>query len=151
LAQVDKLIAENPKALEPRMEKGRILEAWSEKVPSHYSEAVAHWSDLRMRLQQVKGKKPPEYYDVMYRVADCLMRDAQKTSDKQIQMERAKQAEQVLKSTLVLNPSLDGPDTVARFKALLNKAILLQGRQPQAETPPASEKPAEKAPEKPTQ
>jgi tetratricopeptide (TPR) repeat protein len=133
LQQANQLIAENPRALEPRMEKGRILEAWAEKEPSRYTEAISHWSNLRNQLQQIRGKKPPEYYDVVYRVADDLIRDAQTFTDKKAISERAKQAEQVLKSALTLSPTLDGPDTVARYKVLLKKAIVMQGRQPNPE------------------
>ena len=38
LKQVDQLIKENPNALEPLMEKGRILEAWAEKDPAKFDD-----------------------------------------------------------------------------------------------------------------
>ena len=82
---------------------------------------------LRSRLQALP-KKPPEYYDVMYNVAACLLREAQTSQDKATQMDRAKKAEQVLKSALILSPKLNGPDTVARYKALLDKTIAIQSR-----------------------
>ena len=47
LKQVDQLIKENSKALEPLMEKGRILEAWAEKDPTKFDDAVKHWATLR--------------------------------------------------------------------------------------------------------
>jgi tetratricopeptide (TPR) repeat protein len=141
LKQVDKLIEENPKALEPRMEKGRILEAWSEKDVRHYKDAVTHWSNLRNALQQIRGKKPPEYYEVMYKVAECLVRDAQTSKDKAAALQRAKQAEQVLKAALTLSPNLNGPDMVARYKTLLNKAMTLQGRPPAATPATVPQKP----------
>jgi tetratricopeptide (TPR) repeat protein len=133
LKQVNVLIDERPRALEYRMEKGRILEAWAETEPTRYQDAVTHWSDLRNRLQQTRGKKPAEYYEVMYRVADCLVREAQTTADRREAMERARQAEQVLKSALTLYPALNGPEMVARYKTLLQRAIRLQGRQPKPE------------------
>ena len=127
LRQADQLIKEHPRALEPMMEKGRILEAWAERDPSRFSEAVAHWVSLRAKLQTLR-KKPAEYYEVMYNVAACLVREAEASKDKAVVQDRAKKAEQVLKSALVLNPRLNGPDTVAKYKVLLNKAIKLQGR-----------------------
>ena len=133
LKQVNLLIDEKPRVLEPRMEKGRILEAWAETEPKRYQDAVAHWSDLRNRLQQTRGKKPAEYYEVMYRVADCLVREAQTSADKREAMERARQAEQVLKSALTLYPALNGPEMVARYRTLLQRAMRLQGRQPKPE------------------
>lgn len=137
LKQADQLIQENPRALEPLMEKGRILEGWAEKDPSRFSEAVAHWVMLRGKLQSLR-KKPAEYYDVMYNVAACLVREAEASKDKAVVADRAKKAEQVLKSALILSPKLNGPDTVARYKVLMNKAIAMQGRpaEPEGEKKP---------------
>jgi hypothetical protein len=135
LEQVDKLIKDNPRALEPLMEKGRILNAWAEREPAKYAEAVAHWVALRNRLQSLPNK-PPEYYEVVYNVAACLVREAESAKEQTTRLDRAKKAEQVLKAVMVLSPKLDGPDTVARYKLLLSKAIELQGRSPQ----PAGEK-----------
>ncbi|MEN6450310.1 MAG: hypothetical protein ABFC96_07460, partial [Thermoguttaceae bacterium] len=129
---IDQLIKDNPNALEPLMEKGRILNDWSEQTPERFNDAVAHWVMLRTRLQAQKNR-PPEYYDVMYNVAACLVREADKSEDKGIVADRAKKAEQVLKSSLVFSPKLNGPETVERYKALLRKAITLQGRSPDKE------------------
>jgi len=130
LKQVEKLIENNPGALEPLMEKGRILEDWAEKEPKHFDKAVSHWVMLRSRLQPLR-QKPPEYYEVMYNVAACLVREAETSKDKTIALDRAKTAEQVLKAALILSPRLNGPDTVARYKVLRDKAIVMQGRSPQ--------------------
>jgi cellulose synthase operon protein C len=129
LGQADKLIKDNPGALEPLMEKGRILEGWAEKEPKYYDRAVSHWVMLRSRLQPLR-QKPPEYYEVMYNVAACLVREAEKSKDTTTTLDRAKKAEQVLKAALVLSPRLNGPDTVARYRILLDRAIALQGRSP---------------------
>lgn len=130
LAQVNDLIKAHPKALEPLMEKGYILEGWAEKEPSRYAESVSHWVMLRKKLQALRPK-PPEYYEVMYRVAACLVRESETSKDKATATDRARTAEQVLKAALVLSPNLDGPDMIARYKVLLDKAISLQGRQPE--------------------
>lgn len=127
LKQVETLIKDNPRALEPLMEKGRILEGLAEKEPKHFEKAVSHWVMLRSKLQPLRPK-PPEYYEVMYNVAACLVREAEKSGDKTIAADRALKAEQVLKAALILSPKLNGPDTVARYKVLLDKAIALQGR-----------------------
>lgn len=129
LDQVNELIKAHPRALEPQMEKGYILEGWAEKEPTHYNESVAHWVMLRKKLQTIRPK-PPEYYEVMYRVAACLVREAETSKDKATATDRARTAEQVLKAALVLSPKLNGPDMVARYRALLDKAIVLQGRTP---------------------
>jgi tetratricopeptide (TPR) repeat protein len=123
LAQVDKLIAAHPNALEPKMEKGRLLQAWAETEPTHFNEAVAHWTMLRTRLSKAT-KKPPEYYEVVYNAANCLFAESMKARNPQ----KALQAEQLLNATLVLSPHLSGPEMVARYKELLRKARQLQGR-----------------------
>jgi tetratricopeptide (TPR) repeat protein len=131
MKQVEHLIKANPNALALLMEKGRILEAWAEKDPSKFDEAVKHWADVRNRLQGMPAKRrPEEYYEVMYNVAKCLVREAEKSQDKAKVFDCAKKAEQVLKSPMILNPKLNGPDTVAKYKVLLNKAIALQERSP---------------------
>jgi hypothetical protein len=99
------------------MEKGRILQAWSETEPSHFAEAVTHWTELRTLLSNVKGKKPPQYYEVVYNAAECLYKDADKTKD----AKKADIAKQLLGKTLFLNSNLDGPDSVARYQALLKQ------------------------------
>ncbi len=129
LKQVEQLIKDNPRAVEPLMEKGRILKSWADKDPSKFKAAVDHWVSLRLRLQSMR-KKPPEYYEVMYNVAACLMREAETSKDKAVVMDRALKAEKALNAALIFSPKLNGPDTVARYKVLLNKAIILQGRKP---------------------
>lgn len=138
LEQVNFLLKDHPNSLELLMEKGTILQDWAEKEPARFDDAVAHWVSLRMRLQGIR-KKPPEYYDVVYCVAACLMRQAETAKDKATAMDRAKKAEQVLKSALILSPKLNGPDTVARYETLLNKAIVMQGRSPERKNPTMGE------------
>jgi tetratricopeptide (TPR) repeat protein len=119
--QVTALINEHPNALEPLMEKGHILQSLAERDPRRYDECIAHWTDLRVRLGRSKTR-PPEYYDVIYNAAFCLVRQASLNKNK-----KASQAEQMLKSTLVLTPKLSGPDMVARYEALLNQAVSIRG------------------------
>ncbi|MEX0679463.1 MAG: hypothetical protein WD063_20475 [Pirellulales bacterium] len=123
LKQVDELIAAFPNALEPKMEKGRLLQAWADVDPARLADAVAHWTLLRTRLARAR-RKPPEYYEVVYNAASCLATDSLKTGNR----EKALQAEQLLTATLVLSPRLSGPEMVAQYKVLLQQARQLQGR-----------------------
>jgi len=123
IEQVDQLIAAHPNALEPKMEKGRLLQAWAEIEPDHFNDAVAHWTTLRTRLSRARSK-PPEYYEVVYNAANCLFLSAVKARS----TEQALQAEQLLNATLVLSPRLSGPEMVAQYKDLLKRARQLQGR-----------------------
>ena len=113
LAQVEALLKAQPNALEPMIEKGNIMQALAESDPKKYDDAVKWWSGIRNKLQNQPGKKPPAYYEVVYNAAFCLA--AQK------QPEKNTQATQLLSSTLALAPSLDGPDRVEKYKALLKQ------------------------------
>ncbi len=136
IQQADALIEQVPKALEPLMAKGRLLQAWAEEDPSKFPEAVAHWASLRQKLEPMR-KKPAEYYEVNYNVALCLFLESQKTSD----ASKALDAQKVLNALLITAPKLDGPDTVARYKELLRK---LGGGDKQPADAPADDKLAPK-------
>jgi tetratricopeptide (TPR) repeat protein len=138
LTDVDKLIADNPRSLEPRMERGRILQGWSEEDSKHFRDAVAQWTELRTMLQRMRGKKPPEYYEVIYNAAFCLVQEAKQLKTKDERELKASQAEQLLKSTRTYNPNLSGPEMVAKYDVLLIEAMAIQGRKPQ---PPAAANP----------
>jgi hypothetical protein len=132
--QADTLIEQVPKALEPLMAKGRLLQAWAEEDPSKFPDAVAHWSSLRQKLESIPaGKRPSDYYEVNYNVALCLYLESQKTGDKS----KALDAQRVLNALLITKPKLDGPDTVARYKDLLKKSG--QADRPPADKPAASQ------------
>jgi hypothetical protein len=122
LKQVDELIAAYPNALAPRMERGRLLQAWAQFDAAKLGDAVAHWTQLRTRLARAR-RKPPEFYEVVYNAAQCLATDALKTGNR----EKALQAEQLLNATLVLSPNLSGPEMVAQYQELLREARQLQG------------------------
>jgi hypothetical protein len=123
LAEVDKLIDQFPNALEPLMEKGRLLQDWAEAEPARFADAVAHWTMLRTRLARL-ARKPPEYYEVVYNAANCLFTESRANNDPQ----KALYAEQLLSATLVLSPKLSGPEMVAKYNELLSKARQMQGR-----------------------
>jgi tetratricopeptide (TPR) repeat protein len=121
LAQADRLVQENPKALEPRIQRAQILQSWAETEPDRYTQAVTQWTELRTALQNVRPR-PKEYYDVVYNAASCLAAQSEHTGDKA----PARQAEQLLKSVLILSPSLTGPETVAKYTALVERCLQLQ-------------------------
>jgi hypothetical protein len=125
--QISQLAAANPRALDLLMTQGRILLSWAQRDPSHYQQAVDHWAKLRnMLLGMVK--KPPEYFEATYNLAAALYGQAAETKDKNQAAEKAKEAEQLLKSTLVLSPDLNGPEMVDQYNALLKKASALYQR-----------------------
>jgi hypothetical protein len=119
LGEADKLIeATGGKNLDALMERGRILQGWSEQDSQHLPDAVAHWTGLRVKLQSMR-KKPIEFFEVMYNAAFCLIQEAKATGDRK----KAGDAEKMLKSALILSPKLNGPDMVAKYKVLLDEAV----------------------------
>ena len=64
-------------------------------------------------------KKPPEYFEVMYNAAYCLLQEAKEKGDRK----KAGDAAKMLNSSLIISPKLNGPDMVAKYKVLLAEAI----------------------------
>ena len=120
LAQVDALLKSVPNALEPKIERARILQGLAEETPAKYAEATAEWAKLRSALQR-STKKPPVYYEIIYNTAVCLFGQANNTRDAKAAGEFKKQANQLLKGTLALSPALNGPDMVAKYNALIEE------------------------------
>ena len=120
LTQVDALIKSVPKALDPQIERARILQGMAEKDPAKWAEATAAWAKLRADFQRA-AKKPPSYHEIVLNTAACLKGQADNASDPKAAAEFKKQANQLLKATLVLSPALNGPEMVAQYRALLDE------------------------------
>lgn len=120
LTEVDGLLKKTPRAMEPNLERARILQALAETDPSKYPEAVSAWTKLRVALSKAP-KKPPEYYEIVYGAAEALAGQANNVSDAKAAAEARKQAQQLLKATLALSPDLSGPEMVDRYNALLGQ------------------------------
>jgi len=139
MKRVEELIAAFPNTLDPLVEKGLILQSWAEREPEKYQEAIDHWTLLRNRLQGTKNPAAKgRFYEVVYHLGECLVGQATKlaASDKAAAEAKAKQAEQLLKATLTLSPTLGGKTTlVGEYGVLIDKAIVLQGRTPEPKQP----------------
>lgn len=120
LREADRLVSDNPQYAQPLMEKARVLQAWAETKPALYDDALAVWTTLRLRMARMP-KKPPEYYEAIYNAAFCLVQKSSRGDASALP-----DARQLLKSALVLNPELDSPDRVAKYKALLEKTRFLE-------------------------
>jgi hypothetical protein len=112
--------------LSPQIEVAEILQAWAEKEPNHFSEAVNAWDGLWARLKDLPREQfKTEYYTVVYNQCNCRLIQAEKEKKPSI----AADAEKLLNFCFLEAPQLDGdPQTVANFKLLKNRAIKLQGR-----------------------
>ncbi|MBX3441550.1 MAG: tetratricopeptide repeat protein [Planctomyces sp.] len=120
LAEVDKLLAANPSALEPNVERARILQALAEQDATRYPEAVAAWTRLRTAMSKLP-RKPPEFYEAVYGSATSLAGQAANASDSRAAEELRRQAATLLRSTLALAPQLSGPDMVERYRQLIDE------------------------------
>jgi hypothetical protein len=140
LAAVNVLIKTHPNALEPLMEKGRILLALANKDPEKFPDAVAHWADLRSRLDRGTKAPPKEYYEVVYNCSVCLASEARKQQDKA----KVLQAEQLLKATMFKHPELSGEEMKNNYNRLIQTLEKIQKKMPDSPKPAeAAETPKE--------
>ena len=139
LKAVNALIASHPNYLEPLLEKGRILLTLAKKDHDKFPEAVAHWADLRARLERMP-KLPKEYYEVVYNCSVCLASEGQTQHDKV----KILQSEQLLKATMFKHPELSGEEMKNNYNRLLQVLDKLQKQTGDAAKPAATAAPSDK-------
>ena len=111
------LLAARPGVLPLLMERGRILEAWSEKEPRRLADAIAHWTEVRGKLGTL-AKRPPEYFEANYSAAVCLYRQSQLSGDD----DKRTTALKLLNGLILTNPTLNGQlEMAAKYRALISK------------------------------
>ncbi len=120
MVQVDALIKANPNALDPKIERARILQGMAENDPTKWPEATTAWATLRNAFQRA-AKKPPDYYEIVYNTGLCLAGEARTANDQKTATEKKTEARKLLKSTQSLAPNLDGPEMVEKFQTLLEE------------------------------
>lgn len=121
MTQVDELIQSAPKALDPKVERARILQGIAEQSETNleqWAAAAKAWGDLRVAFAR-STKKPPAYYEMVYNTAACLHGQARSSTQEAQAAEFKKQALALLKGTIALAPKLSGPDMVARYQTLI--------------------------------
>ncbi len=134
LEQAKKLAADYKGALEPLVEQAQILQAWGDKDPKNYDQAIAKWTEIRHKLER-QQPRPGAYYEAVFNTAQILLIQAKKMApaNKEAAMERAKLGEKVINSLLIGQPNLDGTSEMkTRFTKLKNQLILMRGGKPEA-------------------
>lgn len=111
---VQSLIEENPRQLEPLMEKGMLLEAEARAAAEGdarrlWEQSLAFWKDLAMRLRQGSQKRI-ESYEAWYHVAVALEALGKKP-----------EALGALKGVMTLTPSVGNPEMKARYEAFVSR------------------------------
>lgn len=108
---VAQLQQENPRAIEPMMEKGMLVEdqAAAKGKKGNWPAAYAQWRLIAERLGKARTK-PLEYFEAWYHAASCL-----KESGKQ------KEARQTLALVKRLSSGLGGPEMKKKYEDFLNQ------------------------------
>jgi hypothetical protein len=140
LKAISELIKSHPNALEPLMEKGRILLTLANKDPDRFPEAIDHWANLRIRLDRM-AKKPKEYFEVVYNCSVCLASEAKKQHDKA----KLQQAQQLLKATMFKCPDLGGEEMKKNYDRLIRALEKIEKKMDDSDKPADSAKEKEPA------
>ncbi len=85
IEQIEALIQKHPTALDPQVSEATIFTEWASKEPSKYEDAIKKWDTLRRKLERVADKDPKKVhpkYEVVLNEADCFLKMAQKTKNK---------------------------------------------------------------------
>ncbi|HEX3998884.1 MAG TPA: tetratricopeptide repeat protein [Pirellulales bacterium] len=122
-AEIAKLRKERPNNLDFMVVEAKLWQEWGQKDPARYDTAVQKWTEIRRRLQHQPGKAGAAiYYDSVYNAAFSYFMEANKLAlnpgKKGDAVKKIQDAQKILKSELIPNPKLDGPDSIKRFKGL---------------------------------
>ena len=106
---ISQLAEKRPKALEPLMERGYLLEDKAAAKQGKWDAAFVHWKGLAMRLSSARTK-PVEYYDAWYHAAVALKSEG-----------KTKEAKQTLGSIMRLSTSVGGKDMKEKYETLIKQ------------------------------
>lgn len=108
---IQAIVDENPRLLDPLMEKGYLLEAraLAEDDRAAWSVSLEYWKSLALRLRQARTK-PVEYYEAWYHAAFALMKLGQRA-----------EAVAALKGVMTLSPGVGGAEMKAKYEKLLQR------------------------------
>jgi hypothetical protein len=106
---VSDLLKEHPKAIEPRIEEGLLLEAKALAGQGDWNASYSKWRSLALLLAGSR-QKPLEYYDAWWHAGFALFKEG-----------KTALAEQTLNSVKRLSPKLGGPEMQAKYADLLKQ------------------------------
>jgi len=111
---VEELLSQNPRRIEPLVEKGMLLESQAQAVESQaqagqgeWSAACQHWQDLAQKLSRARPR-PLAYFDAWYHAAYALHQQNENTK-----------ARQTLNGIMRLNPGVGSPEMKSKYEQLL--------------------------------
>jgi hypothetical protein len=106
-SMVEELLSQNPRRIEPLLEKGNLLEFQARAGQGEWSAAYQHWQDLAQKLSRMRTR-PLAYYDAWYHMAYALHQ----------QKDNAK-ARQTLNGIMRLTPGVGSPEMKSKYEQLL--------------------------------
>src|SRR5262249_14979010 len=105
---IEETLAQYPRYVEPKVEKGMILESEAEAGQGEWSVALRHWQDLAQRLS--RPPRPLSYFDAWYHAAYAFY-----------QQKQSAKARQTLNGIMRLNPGVGSPEMKSKYEQLLQK------------------------------
>jgi len=111
LAAIDPLITQNPRLVEPMMEKAQLYEDWAgaERKADRWGQAFDQWKKLATLLERTRPRRV-EYFEAVYHMALAL-KNLGRTTD----------AAKTLRGVMVLSPSVGRPEIKTKYDALLKQ------------------------------
>lgn len=111
LELIDKLITENPRQLEPMLQKGMMLEdqARVQRLSAFWNGSFNYWKGLSSQLEKLRPRRP-EYFECVYHMAVALQN-----------LDKKADAAKALRGVMTLSPSVGGPEMKAKYQALLSQ------------------------------
>ena len=103
------IITENKRLLEPQVEKGHILDAKATAKVGTWADAYAYWRVLAGKLASMHPK-PDDYYDAWYHAAHALQKQG-----------KPDLARQTVASIMRLSPTVGSPEMKTKYQALLKQ------------------------------
>jgi tetratricopeptide (TPR) repeat protein len=108
-SMIAQLLQENPRVIEPMMERGYLLEDIAAAGKGSWAAAFAEWQKLAQRLGAARTK-PTEYYEAWYHAALALSKE-----------NKRKEAKQTLASVIRLSARSIGPEMKQKYQTLLDQ------------------------------
>ena len=108
-SNLNAIIAENKRLLEPQVEKGHILDAKATAKVGTWADAYAYWRSLAGKLASMHPR-PDDYYDAWYHAAQALQKQG-----------NASLARQTVASVMRLSPTVGSPEMKLKYQALLKQ------------------------------
>ena len=118
--QLNEILEQNPRSIEPQMEKGYLLDAKAEAKQGKWVDAYTHWKSLALKLANI-NPKPIQYYEAWYQAAETLKDIGDNEKDSKAKQNYFTLAKTTIASVMRLSPSLGNPEMKVKYEAFLKQ------------------------------